>query len=208
MTPTTNLEQIVTPQAHLASKYNFIITAILFAQEANKNQFYTGPAIKTAPTSDVAIRAEAQFNDVESDVFLSNQFRATIKALTAEDIRDFTNVGSVSWKVGMVVRPINPQYRKRSDDGYTVGQLYLVTNETSGRARGLDNFDTPYLNGTHGFGVKPMSTFNDEWELVDDQPQIEALVQALTEKMGSKFVDGLLADDGKSLFWVAEKLAK
>jgi hypothetical protein len=208
MTPiTTNIPAIVTPGAHLATKRNFLITAALFVQEATKSQFYAGP-VGTAPVSVEGQRAEALYNVADSKVRLSAQFAATINALTGDTVRDFSPTGYISWQVGMVVTPVVPAYRERSDDGYTVGQNYIVTNASTGRARGLDNMTVGYLNSKNGYGVQPMSQLNDEWAQVTDQPTIEALIDGLTTGMGTKFVDGLLADDGRSLLWVAEKLAE
>jgi hypothetical protein len=42
---------------------------------------------------------------------------------------------------------------------------------------------------------------------VTDQAAIEKLVDLLIEKLGTKFVDDMFTEDGKSLLWVAEKLA-
>lgn len=209
MTPiTTNIPTIVTPAQHLATKRNFIISAILFVQEKTKGLFYTGP-VGTAPLTVEGQRAEALFNDSTSKVYLSNQYAATIEALTGDKLRDFSPTGRIDpLMVGMVVTPVKPAHRDRSDDGYTIGQNYIVTNASTGRARGMDNAKTPYLNSTHGYGVKPMSRLNDEWAQVNDQAAIEALVDGLTAEMGSKFVDSLLSGDGSTLQWVAEKLAE
>ena len=208
MTPiTTNIPTIVSPAAHLATKRNFLITAALFVNEATKGAFFVGP-VGTAPVSVEGQRAEALYNVEDSKVRLSAQFAATINAMTGDTVRDFSPTGYISWQVGMVVTPIKPIHRDRSDDGYTIGQNYIVTNASTGRARGLDNMTVGYLNSKHGYGVQPMSQLNDEWAQVTYQPAIEALIDGLTTGMGTKFVDGLLADDGHSLLWVAEKLAE
>lgn len=203
----TNLNTVVTPQDFVASRRNALITGILFALHIHGNQFYGGPK-GDAPQTEAAQRAELQFNDSKSDVFGSAQFKATIQALTGETIRWFGDVSTWTPKVGMVVTPVVPAHRERTDDGYAVGVNYLVTNETTGRGRGADNLDKEYLNSSHGYGVQPMSRLNDEWALVTDRAAIEALVDLLIEKFGIKFIDSMLSDDGKSLLPYLEKIAE
>jgi hypothetical protein len=194
----TTIKTIVTPKDYTAGLFAAIVTGILFRQEETAKQFFTGP-VGPAPVTEAGIRAEAQFNDAKDDMYHSSLFAGTIKALTGDAVRSFNPTGHIDWKVGMVVTPVKPAHRERSDDGYTIGQPYLVTNETTGRARGADNTTAEYLNSKNGYGVKPMSTYNDEWAQVTDQAAIEALVTLLIAQLGIKFTDAMLSDDGKSL---------
>lgn len=206
MTPITT---IVTPEMYLSSKFASLVTGILFANHANKAQFSTPVFKGDAPTSLEAQRAEVLYNTVGTDAYRNDIFAITIKAMTGETIRQYSPVAFTP-KVGMVLTPVAPLFRDRTDDGYEIGQVYLVTNETTGRARNVNNADVKYLNSKHGYGVKPMSRMADEWQMVEDQTVIEQLVKDLTAALGMGFVDSMLVDsgDGKSLAWVLNKLAE
>lgn len=206
MTTITNLSKIVTPVDYVAQKRNALLTGIAFAQSAAKDSFFTPKG--TAPTSTTAQRAEAMWNDADSKVYYSDNFASVIEAQTGEKVRDFTP-SLLTPKLGMVLRAVKPQYRDRTDDGYEVGKIYLVTNESTGRARGYDNAAGEFKNSKNGYGAaQPMSRINDEWELVTDQSEIEALVDHLLKTMDIKLVDALLSEGGPSFLPLLDKISR
>lgn len=206
MTSITNLNAPVTPADYVAQKRNALLTGIAFAQVAAKDAFFTPNG--TAPTSITAQRAEAMWNDVDSKVYYSPVFASVIEAQTGEKVRDFTPSLFIP-KLGMVLRAVKPQYRDRTDDGYEVGKIYLVTNESTGRARGYNNTSGEYKNSKNGYGAaQPMSRINDEWELVTDHAEIEKLVDHLLETLDIKLVDALLSEDGPSFLPLLDKISR
>jgi hypothetical protein len=185
------LNKIVKPADHVAAHLATLVTAVLF-RNAELELFKT-PA-GAAPQTDADTRAERMFNNPdEKTAYQSAQFADMTKALTGFAPRDFTPSTFIP-KVGQVLIPVNPAYRTRSDDGYTLGVPYFVTNQSTGRARGADNLDVKYLNSTHGWGVKPMSRLNDEWIVATDETAITELVALLLDKKGIAFVDDIMPD--------------
>lgn len=187
------LTAVIKPADHVAAHLATLVTAVLFRNHELAPTLFQAPK-GDAPTDPAAVRAEKMFNDPTAKVTYQNaSFAAMTEAMTGFKVRDFTP-GTFQPLVGQVLTPVVPAHRDRSDDGYTVGQAYFVTNQSTGRARGLDNIDTPYLNSPHGWGVKPMSRLNDEWAVVTDEATITGLVQALLDKKGLKFVDDIMPD--------------
>lgn len=189
--------EVTNPQATANSYVATIVSAILFLNEEVKNQFYKAPS-GDAPTDPTAVRGEALFNDRTSDVYGSGGFAATIEALTGYKVRDFSDFDSLVWHVGMVVTPATPQYRDRTEDGYELGENYLITNQTYGLARSIK---TATVEGLKEH-FNPMSRLNDEWTLVTDVNAITTLVTGLVEARGIKFVEDILVDkfnSGKAL---------
>lgn len=204
MNSITTLQHPVTPKDYVALKRNAILTGVAFAHEQAKDLYFTPEG--DLPASITGQRAEAVFNDDEQSMYLNDTFAALIFAQTGEVLRNFSP-NFVSHILGTVVRAIKPQYRDRTEDGYEVGSIYLVTNQTTGRARGFSNPYGDFKNSTNGFGAAgPMSRLGDEWELVTDQTEIIRLVDFLLDSMGTKLVDALLDENSPSFLPLLEKI--
>lgn len=186
---------IINPKDLAKATIPTLVSAILFLNEQVKGSFFTDPT-GAAPADDAQKRAERMFNDPTSGVYADNKFSALVQMQNDFTPRFFGNVGRMDFKVGMVVTPRKPEYRDRVDDGYEMGKHYLVTNQTYGHARSSDN-----LNASVKGSTKPMSQNNDEWTLVTDVDAITALVTALVDGLGVKFVEDVAIDkgSGKSL---------
>jgi len=199
----TPVATITNPKELAKSYIATILTAIAFQNEQPevKGQFFAAPE-GNAPANDADKRAETQFNDPTSGVYLSTNFQNTILAMTGFKPRSFTSVHNLEWRVGMVVTPATPAYRERTDDGYEAGKLYLVTNQTHGFGRTLNDDASSAKNSR-----KPMSRLNDEWTLVTDADVIKGLVENLVETRGINFVEDVLTDNGsgKSLRPIVER---
>ncbi len=204
----TNLSAVVTPASFSASKRNALVTGALFALTAwlEKNK----PAVAyTAPSTDAGKVGEARFNNPEDAMCGSATYKALVETMTGDTLSDLRHPAQFTPALGLVVTPVKPVYRDRTDDGYEAGEFYLITNETTGRARNASNLGTGYLNSKHGYGVKPMSRLADEWQVVTDQATIEQVIDAIIAlPEGLKVVNGMLSDTGPSLLPYLEAIAK
>lgn len=153
-------------------------TRIKIATALFTEQFYAGREVTWGKvTSEVAKRAEAQFNDPNE--LTGMQFAATIKALTGEEIK-LRSPWALSFRVGVAVVPVVPLYGERTQDGYEIGKAYLCTNETSGgKFRNVDNAAVRMTNGKSN-RVGLMSPLSDEVRPATEE-EIDALVDGLFE---------------------------
>ncbi len=180
----------------LSTKKDAFLTRILIATQLFAERFYAAQSTDWGKVEgDVAVKAEAQFNDPNSGVYGSTQFAATIKALTGQDIK-LRNPRAVSYQVGVAVVPVAPVHGERTDDGYQVGSAYLCTNESSGgKFRNASNLDATGIRTTRG-GVRTGDADGNTWHVMSP---LSDEVRPATEEEIVALVNGLLSAEGKGL---------